>query len=62
MKIIEVDNFNRDTHSDVLIVEKVSKKHAKMVTDALNAKDSGFDSPVYFRYVSDDYKLYIWEP
>jgi len=62
MKIIQVDNFNRDTVSDVLIVEKVSENHAQMIVEALNAKYSGDLSPMFFRVEADDYELYKWSP
>ena len=62
MKIVQVDNFDRDTVSDILMAEKVSKNNAEMIVKALNEKYSGGNSPLFFTAKSDDYKLYKWEP
>ena len=62
MKIVQVDNFDRDTVSDILMAEKVSKNNAEMIVKALNEKYSGNDSPLFFRAESDDYKLHEWKP
>lgn len=62
MKIIQVDNFNRETVSDTLIAENVNKMFAKHITDFLNEKFSGGASPNYYRAVDDNYKLYEFEP
>lgn len=62
MKIIRVDNFNRESVSDSLVAENVSEYYAKIVVKLLNEKLSGCTSPNYYRAVEDDYKLYKFEP
>lgn len=62
MKIIVVDNFNRESVSDVLIAEKTPDYYADFITTALNKKYSGDNSPDFFKVVEDDYKLYVFEP
>ena len=61
MKIIAVDNFDRDSESDELIAENVPEHWANRIVSLLNEK-VGRMSRDYFRAVSDDYKLYVWEP
>lgn len=61
MKIICVDNFNRDTHSDRLVCENIDKFYGEIVVKSLNDKLSGEYSGSYFRLVEDDYKLYKYE-
>lgn len=62
MKIIQIDNFNRDTVSDNLIAENVSEFYAKAIVEFLNEKYSGETSPPFYIYRPDDYKLYTFEP
>lgn len=62
MKIIRVDNFDRETVSDALIAENVSVEYAQIITKFLNEKYSSNISPIFFRAESDDYKLYKYEP
>jgi hypothetical protein len=63
MKIIAVDNFDRETHSDVLIAENVTECCAPIIAAALNEKLCKHDdSPTFYRAVPDDYKLYRYEP
>lgn len=62
MKIICVDNFDRDDKCDKLVCENVSEYYGKYMTEFLNNKFSGDYAPDYYRLVEDDYKLYVWEP
>ena len=62
MKIIQVDNFDRENVSDRLICENVSEFMGKTIVALLNGKMSGDTSPVYFRLVEDNHKLYKFEP
>lgn len=62
MKIVQVDNFDRDNISDVLIAENVNKNFGEFLTKALIDKYSSSNSPDYFRLVPDNYELYKWEP
>ena len=58
MKIVRIDNFNRDTVSDVLVCENVNEYYGKFLVEALNNKYSGDYSEDFFRLVEDDYVLY----
>jgi len=60
MKIIQVDNYDRETISDILIAENVNLINGKETTEFLNKKYSGADSSIYFRLVEDDYKLFVY--
>ena len=59
MKIIKVDNFDRDAVSDELIAMDVSERWSKWIVELLNVEYSGSSSSVFFRAVLDDYKLYV---
>jgi hypothetical protein len=61
MKIIRVDNFDRDNVSDKLIAEGISSKDAETIVTGLNAKESE-DSPDFYKAVPDDHVLYVYEP
>ncbi|KEK23883.1 hypothetical protein BAGA_05425 [Bacillus gaemokensis] len=61
MKIICVDNFDRDTHDDKLVCESIDKYYGEVVVNSLNDKLSGEHSDSYFKLVEDDYKLYKYE-
>lgn len=62
MKIIKVDNFDRENVSDTLVAENVNDFFGKLFVDLLNDKFSGGTSPDYFKLAPDDYKLYKFEP
>ena len=62
MKVIKIDNFNRDNVSDVLICENVKKYIGEFFVKSLNEAFSSGNSPDFFRLVPDDYKLYEWKP
>ncbi len=61
MKIIRVDNFDRNYISDGLIAENVNEFFAKLIVKLLN-KHTGEHSQDYFKAVSDDHKLYVYDP
>ena len=61
MKIIGVDNYDRETVSDDLIAENVNPWNAKRIVDLLNEKESE-DSNWFFKAVPDDHKLFKFEP
>jgi hypothetical protein len=57
MKIIGKDNYDRETISDVLVAENVTKYYANLIVTLLN------NSPVvgendFYVAVADDYQLY----
>jgi hypothetical protein len=57
MKIIGVDNFNRDTVNDVLIAENIKNVAlAKIMCQALN-DNGGENSSLWYRVVPDEYVL-----
>jgi hypothetical protein len=62
MKIVKVDNFGRDSVSDVLVADHVPKYYAIHIALSLNEKFGGDTSPSHFTVAEDDYKLHIWEP
>lgn len=61
MKIVIVDNFNRDYISEQLYAEGVSEKEGQIMVEELNSKH-GPASPYYYMLKPDNYKLYEWEP
>lgn len=62
MKIICVDNFDRESRDDSLVCENVNKYMGKQIVEFLIEKFSGNESSDFFRLVEDDYKLYTFEP
>ena len=58
MKIICVDNFNRENMADELVCENVNEYYREHIVDFLNKKFGGDDSFNYYRLVEDDYKLW----
>ncbi len=65
MKIINVDNFDRETvgGGDKLIAENVQSGPAgRCMVDALNKQFSGGNSPNFYQLVEDDYELRSYEP
>lgn len=61
MKIICVDNFDRENKSDRLVASGVNKHEGKIMLDALNDKASDYN-PNFYKLVEDDYELYVFEP
>lgn len=59
MKIIAIDNFDRDWVSDILVCENVNEYYGKKIVDYLN-KEVG-DSQNFYILKEDDYKLYVYE-
>ena len=66
MKIISVDNFDREIFGrsdDELIAENVPARYAEEIAAALNEKHCNHDrAERFFKVVPDDYKLRIYEP
>jgi len=60
MKLIKVDNFLRETVSDVLVEENLSLEIANSKALALNMK-SGLEGDWFYRVVPDDHKLYLFD-
>ena len=62
MKIIKVDNFDRETKDDRLICENVNKFYGEKIVNFLNDTESGDNSPNFYRLVEDDHQLFKFEP
>ena len=63
MKIIQRDNYNRETVSDVLVAENIqSDRYGEMLVQYLNDRFSGPGSPNFYTLEQDDYKLYVYDP
>ena len=62
MKIIAIDNFDRETVSDVLVAESLFEFMGGLITAYLNDACSGSTAPSFYRLVDDDYKLYVFSP
>ncbi len=60
MKIIRVDNFDRESYSDFLVAEKVLEHYGKIMTDALNSRETEGTSD-FFKLVDDNHKLFVRE-
>lgn len=61
MKIIGIDNFDRENFSDILVCENVNEGYGRIITNMLNTREgSGGDR--FYKLVRDDHKLYIFEP
>jgi len=58
MKIICVDNFNRESITDDLVCTNVSEYYGEYIVDFLNKKFGGDNSFNFYRLVNDDYKLW----
>ena len=61
MKIICVDNFDRETVNDSLVAENVNACYGKYIVALLNEHE-GQHSPNFYRLVEDDHTLYKWKP
>jgi len=62
MKIIQVDNFNRDNIPDKLICGNIiNKEYGEIMTDSLNLKYSSERSQLFALLVEDNYKLITLE-
>ncbi|MCJ7747849.1 MAG: hypothetical protein MUP27_08900 [Desulfobacterales bacterium] len=59
MKIIRVDNFDRESKSDVLVAEKVNSSYGSLIVKLLN---QSADEEDFFKLVEDKFKLYEFKP
>ena len=62
MKIIQVDNFDRDDYDDVLIASNVHTIYGNFIVEALNERYSTTQSPHFFRLVEDNFELKVFKP
>ena len=58
MKIICIDNYNRDDKSDRLVCENINEPEGHIAVNALNDNRAFND---WYRLVEDDYQLYTFE-
>lgn len=59
MKIIESDNFGRESVADFVVAEGIkSEAYAKVMCEALQAKYGGEHSQSFFQVQPDDYRLW----
>lgn len=62
MKVIQVDNFDRDNIPDMLVEGPgLTKEEADWIASDLNSRE-GPHTDRYFLAVPDEYKLKTWEP
>ena len=61
MKVVCIDNYNRDYISDRLVCENVSKFYGDIIVVCLNERIRAEGSD-YFVLRPDDYKLFTLEP
>lgn len=63
MKIIAVDNFNRENHDDRLVCENISSdREAKVILTSLQIILGGERCAEFYKIVDDNYKLYTFKP
>lgn len=61
-KIIRTDNYGRETVSHTLLCENItSEEIGKLFVATLNSSSSRNPSD-WYRLVSQEHKLYVWEP
>jgi len=53
MKIIGVDNLNRDEIADLLVCENINEFYGKLIIDFLNQEEGYY----FYRLVEDDHRL-----
>jgi len=61
MKLIKVDNYNRETFNDILIAEKINEEYTEKIAELFNENPNNPECD-WYRVVEDDYKLYRFEP
>lgn len=62
MKIIMVDNYDREAISDALIATGLNKFYGERIVGFLINTMSGGNSSSFYRLVEDDHKLYEFKP
>lgn len=60
-KIVGVDNFNRDEHSDCLIADLVVDEYCAVIYKILTDRTTEMSS-IFPTLVENDHELYTWEP
>ena len=65
MKIVCIDNFDREHVSEVLVAENVPEHYADRIVDALNALNATNDKQAHSEFFvtrADDRALYVFDP
>lgn len=62
MKIVAVDNYNRDSVSDVLVAENVPAAWADALVNAWQEQHKNCHSDRWLMVKPDDYRLYEFKP
>ena len=62
MKIVQTDNFDRDSVSEELVAENVPIHYAYAILNFLIDKFTSETGPHYYKIEKDDYQLYTFEP
>ena len=61
MKIVCVDNYDREFYDDILVCKNIrNEKWGNVMVDALNSR-KGENSELLYKLVEDDYKLFKFE-
>ena len=61
MKIVCVDNYDREFYDDILVCENIrNEKFGNIMVDALNSRE-GSNSEWFYKLVEDDYTLFKFE-
>lgn len=58
MKVIAVDNFDRENVDDVLIKDNLSKEEADKIAKDYNDNIMSDNHPIFYKAVDDNYKLF----
>lgn len=61
-KVISIDNFGRETVSDVLVKDMLTDEEAKVMAKDLNEKFGGPTASRFYVVKPDSYQLYRFEP
>ena len=62
MKVVAIDNYGRETISDVLIKDNLSIEEADALAWRLNSKAGDETPEKYYVVKNDDYELYEFDP
>lgn len=58
MKVVAIDNFNRESVADILVAEGLSEQDAQRLATEKNEQFSGPYAPRHYVVTPDDYKLW----
>lgn len=58
LKIIAIDNFDRESVADLLVADNVHENYANEIADFLQQRYGGNYAPRFYKVVDDDHKLW----